>query len=271
MRSTSKLHSTSVCSSSVNLIPTKATQFGLRPQQEFSTPVPLPLRPEHTRVSAEPPHISPRSPPESSTMSLITSLPTTAVSERVSQANSFKELVDLIPVNVRPPLAMLCEEIFKISQKASTIGVAVDELLFHQEKGTLPRTIAVTAPKVQTIKEFAGSGAQRLAMQKLYEEAATYAKKILYHTLAVKQAELEYLRKLQAPALWTPKVTAIADDLKKRLGQPSRQSPTDLAATPSSTPTGQAKALETSIFETGWEKSLPLFVYRAIALGDATV
>lgn len=197
-------------------------------------------------------------------MSRITSLPATTASQRVSQANSYKELIDLIPVNVRPPMAMLCEELYRLSQKAATIGAAVDELTHHKESKSLPRTIAVSAPKLQTTKEFAGSGVTRQLQKQVEEFAAAYAAQIRDTTLQLKTQELEFLKGRLDQSTWGGRVTAIAADLVKRLGKPD-------APTPSSTPSGQSRAQDFTFLESGWEASLPIFAYRAIALGDATV
>ena len=72
--------------------------------------------------------------------------------DRVSQANTMRELPELIPIGVRPRLGEVCDKAFRLSQKASTILVALDELKAHKEGKSLPRTIAARPYKVETTK-----------------------------------------------------------------------------------------------------------------------
>ena len=202
----------------------------------------------------------------------VASAPNTSVVDRVSQANSMRELIELLPVNVRHQLGSLCEEAYSVSHKRATIQAAVADLKACQAKKSPPRTIAVRPYKVQSTKEFAGSGAQRQGSSKLDQLAKAYALSIVDATLEIKEAELDHLGKLLDPAKWKSQVLAIGESARTRLGLSSAEAPAQLAATPSSSQTGQEKVSESIAFlEHGWEKALPSFIMRAIALGDASV
>ena len=167
---------------------------------------------------------------------------------------------------------------FALSQKAATIRLALEDLKAHEATKTLPCTIAVHPFKVQTTKEFANHGQARQAHRDLKAAAETYAASILRSSITLKENELQYLKACMSKSQWGSQVAGVAGDMRLRLGLPTNLPSAEpitaaqLAASPSSTPTGQAKADECYAFiENGWEDALPSFPMRAISLGDASV
>ena len=68
----------------------------------------------------------------------VSAIPAGATLDRVAQANTMKELLELIPIHVRPAMADICEKCYRISHKISTAGVQLDELKQHTHNNTFP-------------------------------------------------------------------------------------------------------------------------------------
>ena len=155
-------------------------------------------------------------------MSRITSLPKSAVIDRVANANSMHELLVRIPINASPAMTAICEGVFKLAQKASTIQAAVEELQAYSDKKTLYHTISVHPYRIETTKEFIGAGNLQTFERKLKELATSYARSLLQQTLSLKNQQHAYLVKLYAVAQWGPEVRTVIANLRETgAGRPS--------------------------------------------------
>ena len=147
----------------------------------------------------------------------ITSLPAShnAVS-RVGQANSMRELFELLPIEACGEMVPVLEQCYRIAQKSAAIAATVKEFKAHEASKTLPAQIPARSYKVQVCKEFWGSGALRSAEEALNEDLAYHAKKLLAHHIKIKEAEHAHFQKLGAPARWKPAVKTAASNAISR-------------------------------------------------------
>ena len=97
------------------------------------------------------------------TMSHITSLPITSTIDRVAEANSIRELSELMSINVRPQLAAICEECFRTSQKPASVVDSLDDLKKAKDASRIPSQISVRPYVPQVTKDMLGAGAFRAA------------------------------------------------------------------------------------------------------------
>ena len=147
----------------------------------------------------------------------VTSAPSVSVAQRVSNANSMKELLELMPINVRAPLGELCEELFKGLHKAASVRTSLEELRKHQAEGTFPSAISIKAYTVQTCKEFWGSGELSAAQAALAKSAKAYTVSLLAAYISIKEKEFGHLRDLLAPTGYSDRIRSILSVAKESL------------------------------------------------------
>lgn len=128
-----------------------------------------------------------------------------------------RELLELMPINVRPQLAALCEQCFRTAQKAASVQGSLDEFKRFQAEKKVPPQISVRPYVLQCTKEFLGAGEYRTPVSLLEEKAQGYALQILDHLVQMKAEEVALLRKEIAYSRWNPVVEAIAVSAKERL------------------------------------------------------
>ena len=94
----------------------------------------------------------------------ITSLPATndAVN-RVGQANSMRELFELLPVKACGEMVPILVQCYRIAQKSAAIAATITDLEGNKGKGTFPPQIPVRSYNVQVCKEFWCAGSLRSA------------------------------------------------------------------------------------------------------------
>lgn len=111
-----------------------------------------------------------------------------------------KQLIELIPVNVRPQMAVICEKLFRVAQKCAAVGAQLDEINQHVNNSTLPPFISARTPNIQVSKEFVDNTLVEPRVKVLETEAIAYGTQILNHHVAVKTAELAHLVGLTSEA-----------------------------------------------------------------------
>ena len=207
-------------------------------------------------------------------MSRILSVPQQDVIARVSSANSMKELIELLPINVRPQMTDICEGCYRTAHKVASVAAQLDELEAHVAASTLPPQIAVRPYRVQVSKEFLGEGTLKTLHEKLEAEEKAYASQKLTSHVAIKTAELAHLTSLIKEDKWKPAVSKIASATRTLLEKYTFEIQAPPAS--SSAAGGVLQGANTigttlAVLEANWETALPAFPMRAIALGHASV
>ena len=159
-------------------------------------------------------------------MSRIISLPNANTASRVVAANSMKELLELLPIHVRPQMTVICERAYGLANKMASAGAQLDELEMHVQSNTLPPQIANASHKVQVCKEFTGQLALVSAHTKLAERGAAFAREQLGLHVDIKTAEFQYLHLSIQEDKWLPEVRKVISEYQGLASKHAVETPT---------------------------------------------
>ena len=180
----------------------------------------------------------------------------------------------------------LCEQMFRISHKAASVGPQLDELKHKLNQNQIPSAIHAKPVKVQVCKEYARQSSFVSAERALERTAVAVARAQLACWIDIKENEFRYLYGLASKENVLKAVNKIVaahqEGYRRFLVVPTDPAPTPspmmegtegpTIAPPARQPTPQPSLdpLPTPI-ELGWESALPLFPTRAIELGHVSV
>ena len=108
-----------------------------------------------------------------------------------------KELIELIPIHVRPQMGNICEKCYKHAHKIVSVGVQLDELKVHLKKSQsaaanaplpIPPQITIKKYTIQVCKSFVGKSQLVNAEQALEQAAWTLSLTQLEQPIQVKTA-----------------------------------------------------------------------------------
>ena len=175
----------------------------------------------------------PEAPKSLANMSRIISLPISAnTADRISQANMMKELLELLPIPVKPPMTELCEMMYRIAHKAASVGAQLDDLKAKANSNQLPSAIHARPVKVQVCKEYASQSQFVSAERALERAAVAHAQSQLASWIDIKENEFRHLYGLASKA----KITAVVNKIVTAHKEGYRRFlvvPTVVAPTPS--------------------------------------